>query len=188
MTRSCGYRGRPARMRLCGLVACAVAVGSREAHAFEVGGGVGLGVFLAGTAPHLSVSPHATFSWRADSGFLLGAELSVSILPATNGDGVGVYGHPSLVVGYATENKRFSLGPSLAVYSLPACAVTSPGHESCGRASGVAPGGHMQASIYFAGPLGVSAIANVEWLSGPSELLHDVVAATLIAGPVVRWR
>jgi hypothetical protein len=40
------------------------------AGAYELSGGVSMGGILAGTVPHLAVSPHAGLSWRMESGFL----------------------------------------------------------------------------------------------------------------------
>lgn len=41
------------------------------AGAFELSGGVSVGVFQAGALPRVAVTPHAGISWRRDSGFLL---------------------------------------------------------------------------------------------------------------------
>jgi hypothetical protein len=58
----------------------------------------------------------------------------------------------------------------------------------CGRVAGVALGGHAQADVYFAGPLGISVSASVDWSGGRSRLVPEGVAVMVVAGPVVRWR
>jgi len=167
----------------CLVGGCLLVLAPRPAQAFELSGGVGLGVLVAGTDPRVAVSPHAGIFWRTESGWMFAVENLLGIVPATNEDGVGVYDQTSLAVGYAWESSHFSLGPALSFYSLATCTG-----DSCGRVSGTAPGIHAQGSFYFAGPLGVGISANVDWLGGPSLLLHNVVAATLLAGPVLRWR
>ena len=101
-----------------------------------------------------------------------------------NKAGLGVYNKTSITIGYAWEDVNVSAGPSLSVYSMPTCGVTL----LCGRVAGVAPGGHAQADVYFAGPLGVSVSANVDWIGGRSRVIPDGVAALVVAGPVLRWR
>lgn len=161
----------------------ALACTQAPASAFELRGGVGLGVIVAGSDPRVSVSPHAGIFSRTEAGFSFGAESLFSIVPATNSDGIGIYNQSSLAVGYAFENSHFSLGPALSFYSIATCSG-----DWCGRVTGTAPGAHAQASFYFAGPLGVSVGANVDWIGGESLLLRNVVAATILAGPVLRWR
>lgn len=57
-----------------------------------------------------------------------------------------------------------------------------------GRLAGLSPGGHAQASVYFAEPLGIALQANVDWIGGRSRVLSSGVAAMVVAGPVFRWR
>jgi hypothetical protein len=89
-----------------------------------------------------------------------------SVLPATGKLGFGVYNQTSISVGYGSRDVDVSLGPSFSVYSLPACGLTL-----CGRVVGLAPGGHAQANVYWAGPLGVSVSASVDWVGGQSLVL-----------------
>ena len=152
------------------------------AAAYELSGGVSMGGILAGTVPHLAVSPHAGLSWRMESGFLIAVHDLFSILPPLKDDGAGVYNQTSVAIGYASENSNFSAGPSLSIYSMPAC-----GAKWCGRVAGLSPGGHVQANVYFAGPWGVSVSANVDWVDGSSVVLPGGVVAMVVAGPVVRW-
>jgi hypothetical protein len=152
------------------------------AAAFEVNGGVSMGGILAGTAPHLAVSPHAGLVWRTEGGFLIAVQDLFSILPPINKDGAGVYNQTSVAIGYASEKANFSAGPSLSIYSMPACGVAL-----CGRVVGLSPGGHVQANVYFAGPWGVAVSANVDWVEGSSIVLPGGVVAMVVAGPVVRW-
>ncbi len=150
--------------------------------AFELSAGVSLGGIQAGIVPRLAVSPHASLAWRREGGFLIAAHELISILPPINRAGAGVDNQTSVAVGYVSEKGDFSVGPSLSIYSMPACSITL-----CGRVAGLAPGGHGQANVYFAGPWGVSVSANVGWVGGRSLVLPGGVAAMVVAGPVFRW-
>jgi hypothetical protein len=107
-----------------------------------------------------------------------------SILAPINKAGMGVYNKTSVDIGYASEKVNVSVGPSLSIYFMPVCSLT----YLCGRVVGVAPGGHAQADVYVAGPLGVSVSASVDWIGGSSAVLPGGVAAMVVAGPVLRWR
>jgi hypothetical protein len=153
--------------------------------AFELSGGVGLGAFqVASTLPRIAVTPNVGLSWRRESGFLFVAHDLFSILTPVNKAGLGVFNKTSMTIGYGWKEGHVSAGPSLSIYSMPACGVTL----LCGRVVGVAPGGHAQADVYVAGPLGVSVSANVDWIGGRSRVLPGGVAAMIVAGPVLRWR
>lgn len=176
---------RPARS------ACSVALATyllvalaapSPAEALELSGGVSFGALVVGTDPRLAVSPHAGISWRTESGFLFAAHDAVSIVPATNALGVGVYNQTSVGLGYSSESTNFSLGPSLSIYAMPACSA-----RWCGRVVGLAPGGHAQVNVYLIGPLGVSVNADVDWVGGRSPILPGGVAAMVLVGPVIRW-
>lgn len=152
------------------------------AEAFELSGGIGFGGVLAGTVPRLAVSPHAVMSWPTSNGFLFAAHEMISILMPTSRGGPGVYEQTSAVIGYASEKQDFSLGPSLSLYYMPAC-----GAKICGRVGGLAAGGHAQVNAYVFGRLGVSVNASLDWISGRSGVLPGSLAATIVAGPVLRW-
>ncbi len=155
------------------------------AAAFELSGGVSLGGFQVGsTLPRLAVTPHMGLSWGKESGFLFVAHDLFSILTPVNKAGLGVFNKASITIGYGWEEGQVSAGPSLSIYSVPACGVTL----LCGRVVGVAPGGHAQADVYVAGPLGVSVSANVDWIGGRSRVLPGGLAAMIVTGPVLRWR
>lgn len=163
------------------LCACLVAGFPLSAEAFELSGGVSVGGLVVGIIPRLAVSPHASVAWRTDAGIRFGVQEMFSVLPHSRG--VGVYSQTATDLGYAWENINLSLGPSLAVYTMPAC---KPG--ACRRVEGVSPGIHLQASIYFAGPLGLSVWGGVDWHVGDSDILAGQVTAVLVAGPLLRWR
>lgn len=165
------------------LCACVLLAAAKPADAFEVSGGVGLGGILAGSKPRFAVTPHAGVTWRMESGFLVTAHEMLSILPATDEHGVGVYNRTSVLVGYAAKGLIFSAGPSLSIYSMIACNAAS----LCGRVVGLSPGAYAHADVYFAGPLGVSVSAGVDWIGGKSLVLPGDVVAMVIAGPVLRW-
>jgi hypothetical protein len=80
-----------------------------------------MGWIFAGTEPRLVLGPHAGLSWRLENGLLFVAHDLVGILPPIGKGGVGVYNQTSAAVGYASKNVNFSLGPSLSIYSMPAC-------------------------------------------------------------------
>jgi hypothetical protein len=175
-------RGKGVRGTRTALFVLALLGASTPARAFEVSAGISVGGILAGTVPHLALSPHVGLSWRTESGVLLGIhDLLGVIFPAGKG-GVGVYNQTSGAVGYAWANASFSVGPSLSIYSMPACR-----DRLCSRVIGIAPGGHAQAALYFVGPLGVSVWANLDWIGGQSRVLPGGVAAMAVAGPVLRW-
>lgn len=153
------------------------------AHALELLGGVSIGGIIVGTEPRLAVRPHAAVAWRLDNGVSFSAHELCSILPATNALGVGVYNHTSATIGYSGQTAELSIGPALGLYSMPAC-----GSKWCGRVTGVSPGAHASVQVYLAGPLGVSASANVDWVGGRSLVLPGGVSAMVVAGPVLRWR
>lgn len=165
------------------LAVCSLAalVTPRPAEAFELSGGVNVGGVLLGTRPRFAVSPHAGIAWRTEGGFLLALRDAFGILPAINERGIGVYNHTSVAIGYAWTSGRFSIGPSLAIYSAPAC-----GQEWCARLTGSSPGVVAQVDYYFHDPLGVSAITTVDWLTG-SDVLPAGVAVTMLVGPVLKW-
>jgi hypothetical protein len=165
------------------LCACVLGVAPTPANALDFSGGVGVGGLLAGTAPRLAVSPHVSASWQIRDGFIVAAHDECSIIPSTNALGVGVYNQMIAAVGYAWEERDFSVGPSLSIYSMPAC-----GPKLCGRVAGLAPGGHAQVNVYLVGPWGLSVSGNVDWIGGKSLVLPGGLAAMVVAGPVLRWR
>jgi hypothetical protein len=164
-------------------VLVAALVGTPQtAEAFELSVGVSAGGILAGVVPRFTVSPHAALSWRFEGGFLFSVQEMLGILPPQSNDGLGFFNQTSVAIGYATDNSNFSAGPSLSVYSMPAC-----GDMYCGRVVGLSPGGHAEASVYITGPLGLSVSANVDWVGGRSLVLPSGVALMVVAGPVIRW-
>lgn len=165
------------------LCACGLAFIAAPAEAFEVSGGVGVGGVLLGSRPRLAVTPNVGITWRIEGGLHLAIHQMFSILMAANEHGVGVYDRTSLMLGYATENANFNAGPSLSLYSIPACNIAS----FCSRVVGLSPGGQVQANVYFTGRLGLSVSAGVDWIGGKSLVLPGGVAVTVVAGPVLRW-
>jgi hypothetical protein len=153
------------------------------ARAFDLSGGLSFGGFQAGTLPRLAISPHAGVAWTRKGNYLFTIHDVCSILPPNDHIEVGVYNESSINVGYATETAYYSAGPSLAFYNMMAC-----GPRLCGRVVGVAAGGHAQTDLYFAGPLGISISANVNWIGGQSLVLNGGLAFMVVAGPVLRWR
>ncbi len=153
----------------------------QRVEAMELSTGVSAGGFLAGTVPHIAVSPQVRLLWHKDSGLIFTAQEMLSIL-VPNGDSVGAYAHSAATIGYATETRDFSVGPALSLYYMPACGTTL-----CGHVGGLAAGGHAAVNAYFFGALGLSVSASVEWIGGRSLILPGNAAAMVVAGPVLRW-
>jgi hypothetical protein len=122
-------------------------------------------------------------SWRTESGLLFTAQELCSVLPLTNRLGIGIFNQVSAAIGYASAQYSFSVGPSISIYSMPAC-----GAALCGRVVGLSPGGHAGASFYFTGLLGVAIDAHATWVGGGSLVLPGGVVVLVVAGPVLRWR
>lgn len=160
------------------LWACLLVVVPATAEAFDLSGGVSVGGIQVGTDPRLAVSPFVGLLWRTERGLLLGASNMFSIVP---GSRVGVYDRTAATLGYSWKTGSVRLGPSLSIYSIPACGVVI-----CDRVVGVAPGGHVQTDWYFAGPLGVSLSANLDWAGGSSRVLPGGLVMMLTGGPVLR--
>jgi hypothetical protein len=164
------------------LAVLAVIVVPLPAEAFQFSGGVSFGGFQVGTVPRLAISPHLGASWQTKSDFVLALHDQCSFLPPTDTIGIGVYNQASISIGYSSKTAIFSAGPSFAIYSMTTC-----GQTLCGRVVGVALGGHAQADVYVAGPLGVSVSANADWVGGSSLVIPSGVAVMVLAGPVLRW-
>jgi hypothetical protein len=165
--------------RLCGLLLIVLPM---RAEAFEVAGGVSVGVIAAGTEPQFALSPHAGIPWRKDNGLLVTLHDQLNILPPSNFIGAGVYNQMHFTLGYASNTAQIRVGPSLAIYSIPACGVTL-----CGRVVGIAPGGHAIANFFISERWGMSLSANLDWVGGRSLVLPGGFSAMLVAGPVLRW-
>jgi hypothetical protein len=153
---------------------------------WELSGGVSMGGIMVGVRPRLAVSPHATLAWQASGGgFLLAVNEMVSIVPATDPLGLGVYSQTSADIGFAWTNASLSLGPLVAAFSTPACRAEG----GCKRVEGITPGIHVQANLYLAGPLGLSLWSSIDWATqGSSILPSGSVTGTVLVGPVLRWR
>lgn len=150
--------------------------------AYDYAAGASVGAVFVGTRAALAVTPHLSVSIRTESGFVLGLQGKCSLLPASNNAALGVHAHVIVGGGYVWERGEVRIGPSFGAYSLPVCRNTL-----CGRVSGAGIGGDMQASYFFAGPLGASLSVSVDWLGGSARLLPGGVAAAGVAGPVLRW-
>lgn len=144
--------------------------------------GVSVGGIVAGSTPRLAISPHAGIAWPLGEYFRLGIRNFLSILPGIDPHGIGVYNHLSATGGLVWRAGDIFLGPSFGIFSMPMC-----GGTLCARLTGVGPGGTVQASVYFAGPLGISARLNVDWVSGFGNVLPPSWIAVVVAGPVFHW-
>jgi hypothetical protein len=163
---------------LCALLLVAI---SARAEAFDRSAGVGVGGIVVGTVPYLAVSPHGTIAWPLSGGFFVAGHGMASLLLDGNRN-LGLYAPISVGLTYEWGNRTFSLGPSLAVFYLPACGI-----KYCARTTGVAPGAHAQVEVYFFGPLGVSVTGNVDWIMGDRSVLAGEVVGMLVGGLVLRW-
>ncbi|WP_437578080.1 hypothetical protein [Sorangium sp. So ce887] len=168
---------RPLRLRRY-LCACALVVAPTAVHAREFSVGVSVGGIQVGTEPKLAVSPFAGVLWRKEGDFRIEVHNMLSIVP---GSRIGIYDRTAVTLGHTRKTGNISLGPSLSIYSMAVC-----GAVYCDRVTGVAPGGRAQSDWYFAGRLGASVSANVDWAGGSSHFLHDSLVVMVTAGPV--WR
>ncbi len=161
---------------------CVVVLVPTSAQALEISGGVSVGGILIGPDPRIAVTPHLGVQWRSEGGFALSAENLLNLLPAANSLGIGLYNQTAVGIGYAWEKINLRIGPSLSLYSIPACTI-----GYCGRAVGLGLGGHVQGNLYVLGPLGVSVSANLDWVAGSSFVLAGGLIGMVMIGPVLRW-
>lgn len=159
-----------------------LSVNPASAEAFDLRGGVGFGGMLASNQPRLAISPHVAVSWTSEGGPMFAIREMLSFIPATSKDGMGIYSRTSADVGYSTSMMDLSGGPSISLYSMASCR-----NLLCGRANGLAVGGHVEASFFLLGPFGLSASASVDWITGGSLVMSEGIAAMIVAGPVIRW-
>jgi hypothetical protein len=155
---------------------------SSESMAFELNAGVSVGGMVSTGAPRMTLSPHFAVAWQAESGLRLSLHDLFSVLLPIGGAKPGIYNQISGSIGYAWERVNVSAGPSCSVYFIPTCYG-----GWCGRVVGIAPGGHLHGSAAIAGPLGMWARVNVDWLNGRSLVLPSGPAAMVVAGPLIRW-
>jgi hypothetical protein len=149
-----------------------------SAEAFEFSGGVSVGGLQVGTEPKLAVSPFVGLLWRKESDFRFEVHNMFSIVP---GSPVGIYDRTAVTLGYASKTGNVSFGPSLSIYWISACGIVI-----CHQVMGAAPGGHAQTDWYFAGRLGASVSANLDWAGGSSRVLPGGLVVMVTAGPI--WR
>lgn len=162
----------------CLLCACTLVVVLSPAQASELSAGVSVGGIQVGTEPRLAVSPSVGWLWRREKDFRIEVHNVLSIVPGAR---VGVYDRTAVTLGYVTETGNVSLGPSLAIYAMPVC-----GAVFCDSVVGLAPGVRGQSDWFFAGRLGASVSANVDWAGGSSRFLPGSWVVMVAAGPV--WR
>ena len=153
------------------------------ASALEGNSGVGVGGLMAGARPHLAVSPHAAIGLRLESGFTFRLDDTVSILLATNKDGVGLHNRAAGLLGYTTETLGLQIGPSVSFFSMAVCNAAA----WCGRVSGISAGASLQINYYFLGSLGISLCAGGDWIAGRNLLLPPGLTGMFTVGPVLRW-
>ncbi|WP_437736808.1 hypothetical protein [Sorangium sp. So ce1335] len=162
----------------CLLCACALVVCSAPAQALEVSGGVAVGGIQVGTEPRLALSPFVGWVWRKERDFRIEVHNMLSIVPGAR---VGIYDRTAVTLGYVTETGNVSLGPSMVIYAIPVCGVVF-----CDSVVGLAPGVRAQSDWFFAGRLGASVSANVDWAGGSSRFIPDSWVVMVAAWPV--WR
>lgn len=168
---------RPAAAAVCMALSMAT---TGTASAWEAHGGVNATGVLLGYGPRPAVSPHLGLSYHTERGFLLSVYNVVTIIPALDVHGVGLYDQLSVAVGYAWKRGRFSVGAGAAIYSMVAC-----GPDNCGRLRGVSPGARARIDVYLLGPFGLSMAATADWLTG-SVVLPSGIVASLAVGPVLK--
>lgn len=155
---------------------------ARCAHAADYTAALSVGGVYAGRRLVPAITLQPGFWWRSESGWLVGAQEMLHLLPAGNPSAFGVYNHLTFGVGRAWESVNFTLGIAFPAYFMLACDGTL-----CSRVAGVGIGAYGQARFFFASPLGLSVSTTVDWLDGTSLALPSNLAVLGVAGPVVRW-
>ena len=153
------------------------------AEAMEVDLGASVGGMLAGSVPRFAVSPYGALSWPLGSNFVFVVHDMVSLLLAANNHGPGVYDHLSVAGGVAWADGKIVVGPSLSVFSMPAC-----GPLWCARVGGFGAGASARADLFFWGPAGLSLSGNVDVPLQSNSVLPGGPAWMLLAGAVFRVR
>lgn len=142
--------------------------------------GASVGGVLAGSVPRFAASPYATLSWPLAGSFTLGVNEMASLLLAANNRGPGFYNHLSGFVAVGWKDGKILAGPSLTLFSMPAC-----GPAWCGRLTGFGAGGTLRVDL-FERPLGVSLGCNVDVPIKSTDLLPAGPAVMFFAGGVFR--
>ena len=163
--------------------ACVLSLVSARVEAMEVDLGASVGGMLAGSVPRFAVSPYGGLSWPLGSNFVFVVHDMVSLLLAADNHGPGVYDHLSVAGGFAWEDGKIIVGPSLSVFSMPAC-----GPLWCARVGGFGAGVSARADLFFWGPAGVSLSGNVDVPIQSNSVLPGGPAWMLLAGAVFRVR
>ena len=160
---------------LCAGVLSFVLVQS-PAEAMGVDLGASVGGMLAGNAPRFAVSPYVTLSWPLADNFTLGVNEMASLLLAANNHGPGFYNHVSGFAAITWTDGKILGGPSLAIFSMPAC-----GPKWCGNLSGFGAGGTLRLDL-FQKPLGLSLGCNFDVPLKSTDLLPGGPALMFVAG------
>jgi hypothetical protein len=142
--------------------------------------GASVGGVLAGSAPRFAVSPYATLSWPLGGSFAFGVNEMASLLLAPNNHGPGFYNHLSGFAAITWKDGKILAGPSLTIFSMPAC-----GPEWCANLSGFGAGGTLRLDL-FQKPVGLSLGGNVDAPLKSTDLLPAGPAVMFFAGGVFR--
>lgn len=163
---------------------CLLAAFPRSAGALEIAGTASFGGFQVGTTTRFAVAPGMSMRFGDAEGLNLSVQNSLVLFP-----GPGPFGfsnQASIGVGYARKTFDVDLSASLSGYWMTVC-----GNTLCGRVVGVAPGVRMRIS-YFPFEttewFGAALTGDVGWYGGDSLVLPGGLAATLVAGPAIRWK
>lgn len=168
---------------VCSSVAglCALGAVLPEAQALEVAGTAYFGVFQVGTTTRFAVAPGLALRLGAAEGVQLVLQDSFVMFP-----GPGPFGFNNQLsagLGYSWESFDVDVAGSLSAYWMHAC-----GSTLCGRVVGVAPGARVRVAYFPLSWSGLALTGDVGWYGGSSLVLPGGPAATIVAGPVFRWK
>ena len=162
-------------------VSCAGSLFSARAGATNVDLGASAGGFLAGSVPRFSISPYITISMPAfGDSFSVGVNEMASLLLAAGNRGPGFYNHLTAFGALTWKDGKLVLGPTLALFAMPACGPTW-----CGNLRGFGAGGSVRIDL-FEKPLGASLGCNVDVPIKSTALLPSGPAVMFFAGGVFR--
>jgi hypothetical protein len=172
---------RRAAAAALGLIAAAAVPG--PAHGLELSATVTAGLFQVGTSAMFAVMPSLTLRLGPVQGLDLTLADGFMMFPGP-GAPFGFDNRLSVGLGYSWPAFDVDVAGSLSGYWMHAC-----GAELCGRVMGLAPGARARVSYFpWSSSLGITLAGDVGWYGGDSLVLPGNAAATITAGPVLRWQ
>jgi hypothetical protein len=154
-----------------------------RAEAMEVDFGASVGGMMAGGLPRFALSPYGAVSWPQGDHFVFVIHDMLSLLLTAGNHGPGGYDHLTVAGGVAWGDGKIIVGPSLSIFSMPAC-----GPQWCARVGGFGAGANARADLFFWGPVGLSLSGNVDVPIQSNSVLPGGPVVTGLLGAVYRIR